>query len=82
MQIKGEGWGEGTTYKVLLYKSAQLGSSVVLYTNEAFAYILKCINAPERVVRQKVALTAFADHTIVTIAVSMIENLYPDLTLS
>lgn len=82
MQIKGEGWGEGTNYKVLLYKSAQLGSSVVLNTNEAFAYIFKCINAPERVVRQKVALTAFADHTVVTIAASMTENLYPDLTLS
>ena len=82
MQIKGEGWGEGTNYKVLLYKSAQLGSSVVLNTNEAFAYIFKCINAPERVVRQKVALTAFADHTIVTVAVSMRENLYPDLPLS
>lgn len=74
--------GEGTNYKVLLYKSVQLGSSVVLNTNEVFAYIFKCISAPERVVRQKVALTAFADHTIVTVAVSMRENLYPDLPLS
>lgn len=74
--------GEGTNYKVLLYKSAQLGASVVLNTNEAFAYIFKCINAPERVVWQKVALTAFADHIIVTIDLSMRENLYPDLPLS
>ena len=57
--------GEGTNYKVLLYKSAQLGASFVLNTNEAFAYFFKCINAPERVVWQKVALTAFADHIIV-----------------
>uniref|UniRef100_A0AC11DP61 Uncharacterized protein n=1 Tax=Ovis aries TaxID=9940 RepID=A0AC11DP61_SHEEP len=81
MQIKGEGWGEGTNYKVLLYKSAQLGSSVVLNTNEAFAYIFKCINAPERVVRQKVALTAFADHTVVTIAHRVHTILTADLVI-